>query len=76
MGKGQIIYSLICFGGRGGGPKLPFPERLADERRPSEKYSSDGVNKQTNRQTDRHGDSKTELAQWANLVKNTFQEKL
>ena len=39
----------------------PFPERLADGRRPLKRTASDGAN----RQTDRHRDSNTESAHWA-----------
>ena len=47
--------------GQGGGEaKLPFPERLADWRRPVKKTESDGVNWQTDRQTDEHRNLETE----------------
>ena len=49
----------------GWGPKPPFPEELADKRRPLKKTASADANKQTNRQTD----IATQKAQKADSVK-------
>ena len=63
----------------GQGPKPPFPERLADRRRLSEKTAPDGADRQTdrqtNRQTDGHCDLETESGRFSENCKTKKKKK-
>ena len=67
MDARQKIFS----GALGGGPKPPFLERLAKGRRPLKK-TSNGADRQTNRQTETNCDLETESAKWADSVKMAY----